>query len=149
MTVVWAGLIFYLSTRTFGSPFSVWLLARILGVLHLRVSGTTFDLLQYLMRRGAHLTVYGILAVFIYYSLAGEKQPAWSFRRAVASVAIAGIYSLTDEFHQSFVPGRDGSLLDCGVDTIGALLGAAVIYLSSCLVNPARGEPTSSVGKSR
>jgi VanZ family protein len=82
------------------------------------------------MRRSAHLTEYGIFAIFIYHSLAGEKRPKWSFRRAVASVVIAGLYSLTDEFHQSFVPNRSASLRDCGLDTVGAMLGTLVIYLS-------------------
>ncbi len=143
MTVVWASLIFYLSTRTFASSFSVWLLAEILHLARLRVSAAAFALLQYLLRRGAHLTVYGIFAIFIYYSLAGESRPKWSLRRAVASVVIAAIYSLTDEYHQSFVPGRDGSLLDCGVDTLGAMLGTVVVYLSHGVLS--RGTPPATV----
>jgi VanZ family protein len=41
---------------------------------------------------------------------------------------VAGAYSLTDEFHQTFVPGRGPSLIDCGIDTTGAALGALVFY---------------------
>ncbi len=135
-------MIFYLSTRTFSSTFSIWLEAQILALLHLHVGAATFNLLQYLMRRSAHLTVYGIFAVFIYHSLAGEKRPAWSFRRAVLSVLIAGLYSLTDEFHQSFVPGRSASLLDCGVDTVGAILGTILVYLSRGLLVPKGPSPS-------
>jgi hypothetical protein len=36
---------------------------------------------------------------------------------------VAVVFSLTDEYHQSFVPGRHASFADCGIDSIGAALG--------------------------
>jgi VanZ family protein len=42
-------------------------------------------------------------------------------------VFIAAAYSLTDEFHQMFVPGRHASLMDCGVDTTGAAIAVAIV----------------------
>src|SRR5205823_10555831 len=50
----------------------------------------------------------------------------WRPRRALGCVLVAGAYSLADEFHQTFVPGRTPSLADCGIDTTGAALGALV-----------------------
>ncbi len=50
--------------------------------------------------------------------------------------AIAAGYSLTDELHQWFVPGRGASLLDCGIDTSGAGIGMLVIYLRHRLFTP-------------
>jgi VanZ family protein len=35
---------------------------------------------------------------------------------------------LTDEYHQSFVPGRTASLVDSGIDTAGALLALVLLY---------------------
>ncbi len=46
----------------------------------------------------------------------------------LAAVLIAGLYSLTDEFHQTMVPGRGPSLRDCGIDTFGAALGILALY---------------------
>jgi VanZ family protein len=43
-------------------------------------------------------------------------------------VVVAGLFSLTDEYHQSFVPGRTASIKDCGLDTFGALLGMVLLY---------------------
>jgi VanZ family protein len=34
----------------------------------------------------------------------------------------AAAYSLTDEFHQLFVPGRHASIADCAIDSTGAAL---------------------------
>jgi len=126
--LVWAALMFELSTGTFGPSFSRGLLAMALQGLHLSVSSGTFDLLHAILRKLAHLTEYGILALLLY-SLPGEEAPGlWRPRRAVLCVLVAAAYSLTDEFHQLFVPGRHASLRDCGLDTIGAALAMVVPY---------------------
>ena len=36
---------------------------------------------------------------------------------------LAILYAASDEFHQSFVPGRGPSVIDVGIDAIGAGLG--------------------------
>jgi VanZ family protein len=51
---------------------------------------------------------------------------------SAASGRASGSYSLTDEFHQLFVPGRHASLFDCLIDTMGALMG--LLLLSTVLV---------------
>jgi VanZ family protein len=41
-----------------------------------------------------------------------------------AAVVIASAYGATDEFHQSFVPGRSADVLDWAADTLGSIAGA-------------------------
>lgn len=128
MTVAWAALIFFLSTRTFAPDFSRGLLGWMLQLLHLRVSSGTFNLFHALLRKSAHLTEYAIFALLLY-GFPHDKRPGlWQPRRAAFCIAIAAAYSLTDEFHQLFVPGRHASLGDCGLDTIGATLAMLVPY---------------------
>jgi VanZ family protein len=43
-------------------------------------------------------------------------------------IGIVGLYSLTDEFHQRFVPGRNASLVDCGIDVAGAAIALIIIF---------------------
>lgn len=50
-------------------------------------------------------------------------------RKAVIAFAISAIYGATDEFHQSFVPGRSPEVLDWLADCIGSGLGAWGIVL--------------------
>lgn len=128
LTLAWAVLIFYLSTRTFTPDFSRGVLAATLHFFHIRVSPRAFYFLHALLRKLAHLTEYAIFALLLYSRPAKERQALWLPRRAVACILIAAAYSLTDEYHQLFVPGRHGSLLDCGVDTIGASLAMLVPY---------------------
>ena len=61
----------------------------------------------------AHLTEYAVLAFLLARALGREPVAA----------ALASAYGVTDEFHQAFVSGRQASVLDWVVDTIGALAG--------------------------
>jgi VanZ family protein len=127
MVVIWAGLIFYLSTSGFGVGFSEWLLLQILNLLHATVSPHTFEVLHHLMRKAAHMTEYGIFCLLIYASFLDTEDFKWRPGLALRSVIIAGLYSLTDEYHQSFVPGRTASIIDCGIDTAGAALSTLIV----------------------
>ena len=44
------------------------------------------------------------------------------------AAAFAVLYGITDEFHQSFVAGRNASLLDVGFDALGSIMAATVGY---------------------
>jgi len=45
----------------------------------------------------------------------------------VLSILICSIYALSDEFHQSFTPGRSPSVMDVIFDTVYAVIGI-VLY---------------------
>jgi VanZ family protein len=128
--VIWAAVIFYMSTRTFGAGFSNRLLSHILDFLHLQVSHHAFHLLATGFRKLGHFTEYAIFAIFLYHALGDDHRSAWNPRKALACILLGGLYSLTDEFHQRFVPGRGSSIVDSGFDTIGATLGMVIVYFA-------------------
>ena len=76
------------------------------------------------VKKGSHLLGYGLLAQSYRYGCGGSNLNAnWK------AGALAILYAISDEFHQSFVPGRNASVIDIGIDTIGislSLLGAYV-----------------------
>jgi VanZ family protein len=78
--------------------------------------GTGLGTWDYVLRKGAHMTEYAILACLL---IRATGSAAWAFGLAVA-------YAATDEFHQSFVHGRHGTPLDVGIDAVGALIGLAL-----------------------
>jgi VanZ family protein len=129
VTICWAGLIYNLSTEGFGSAFTELLLGQILSLFRLHVSPGTLHLLNFLARKLAHLTEYAIFAQLLYVSLLEADELQWRTRAALWSALIAGAYSLTDEFHQLFVPNRTASLADCALDTTGAILGLFVLLV--------------------
>ena len=143
-------LIFRLSTAGFGSSFTEWLLSQILSLFQVRVSPGTLDFLNFLVRKLAHLTEYAVFAQLLYVSLLGVLELEWQPRTAFWCAVIAGAYSLTDEFHQLFVPNRTASLVDCAIDTTGAILGLLVVYLTSQILQANRtrtaAEEASTVG---
>src|SRR6266702_2370155 len=109
LALAWAALIYSLSNETFGSSFTAILLGEILRMLHLSVSAHTFDILHFLFRKSAHLTEYAIFSIFLYHCFLSSNQTEWRSKTAAWAVLVAGLYSLPDEFHQVFVPGRTAS----------------------------------------
>lgn len=85
------------------------------------VETTDFYLGDFLIKKSAHLIEYGILTILIYRGLIGSEID--NKKAIIYSIVIASLYGVTDEFHQSFIPGRGPSIRDVAIDTIGATIG--------------------------
>lgn len=75
------------------------------------------------MRKVIHATVYFILAFFVMILLNiifEHKKYPLSF---ILAIIICIIFAATDEYHQTFVSGRTGQVLDVLIDSAGALVG--------------------------
>jgi VanZ family protein len=72
-------------------------------------------------RKLIHFAEYALLCFLWWRPLATVTDPR---RAAVWAFAIASGYALTDEFHQTFVDGRHGNLIDWMIDSAGAALVA-------------------------
>jgi VanZ family protein len=117
-----------MSTQAFGSGRSGSLLANILDLLHVSISANAFWTVHVVLRKLSHLIEYGIFTYLVYRSLAGQMRTRWQPRLAGWSILAAAAYSLFDEFHQALVRGRGASLVDCGIDTIGAVIAVLIVY---------------------
>ena len=103
--LIWAGFIFWFSS-----------------IPDLK-SGIEQDLI---LRKIAHILEYAILCFLLIRALVKEKI---SFvKTLILAVIIAFLYSISDEYHQTFVQGRQGSLKDIGIDSIGIFLMAILWY---------------------
>ena len=57
-----------------------------------------------------------------------ESVTTWDYRKRVGiAFAFAVLFALSDEWHQTFVPGRDGCVRDVGIDVVGAALAAGTL----------------------
>ena len=74
-----------------------------------------------------HLPVYGGLAFLWFWAL--RHWVAESGCKYLLALILTLGYGLLDEWHQTFVPGRFGSLTDVGFDITGAVI-SLLIYKS-------------------
>ena len=73
-----------------------------------------------------HAAAYCLFAVLVLVGAVARAGGVTRGARIEAALFAVG-YGVTDELHQSIVPGRTMSVLDLTADTIGALLGAFVV----------------------
>lgn len=75
-----------------------------------------------------HAVAFGILGCFL--AFAHLPYPLGSLNRVILVTVLVVAYGMSDEFHQSFVPGRDASATDVVADGIGGFVAAfAVVWL--------------------
>jgi VanZ family protein len=100
--LVWAGVVFALSS--------------VPGKSLPQVQAPDFD-------KVAHLGVYAVLGALVLRGLL--RTTSLTSRRAIVLAMVLGtLYGITDEFHQSFTPGRTPDWHDVAADAAGSLLGA-------------------------
>jgi len=72
-----------------------------------------------------HAVEYAVLGGLLVHALRLAGLRPWV--ALVAAVVIASAFGATDEFHQSFVPGRSADVADWLADTLGAAVGAVLV----------------------
>lgn len=74
----------------------------------------------------AHVIAYtAVGATYLHALLLGTSWP----RTLVLGFVLASLFGVTDEAHQSFVPGRHADVGDVLADVVGAALGTALAAL--------------------
>ena len=82
---------------------------------------------DFIVKKGGHALGYGLLALIYLRGLKGERKdvyPRWFYLAWIMAV----LYSTTDEFHQSFVPGRHPAVRDVLIDAVGAAVALLFAY---------------------
>lgn len=104
--LAWMGLIFFLSAQP-------------------QLPSPPEPVLDLILKKGAHFGVYAVLAFLWWRALSRTRM---SGRAALGlALVITLAYSLSDEVHQSFVPGRRPALFDVLIDAVGAAAALGVI----------------------
>ena len=78
-------------------------------------------------RKLAHLTEYAILGFLAARAFRTSERPAISSRWFLISLTIIVVYALADEYHQSFVPTRTGTIYDSLIDIVGGLMALLLV----------------------
>lgn len=111
LLVFWMGVIFYLSSQP---------------DLKSGLESQT-DLM---LRKMAHITEYGVLAFLVWHAVSdrGEKK---DLRYLLIAVGFSVLYAISDEYHQLYVRGRIGSPVDVMIDSTGAFIAAALLWVKT------------------
>ena len=106
--LVWAAAIFALSSLT---PATIE-----------RAAVFGRPILSLIGQATAHAVEFAVMAVLVYRLLRSYRVPAGPYLWVIVLAITAG-YGVSDEFHQSFVPGRAPSWTDVAYDSLGAAIG--------------------------
>jgi VanZ family protein len=126
--LLWMALIFTASTDLTSAEHTSRFLVPFLRWLKPDITWATIDHIHFLIRKGAHLTEYAILAVLLWRALRRRRRVGVRSGRPHAALALvlAIVFAATDEYHQAFVASREASLTDVLIDSCGAALGLAL-----------------------
>jgi len=105
------------------SRFAKWLPALAVMILIFLFSARpdsdlpNFDWADRIVKKGAHMLGYALLALSYWYAFYLKKEKRW------IAWLLAMLYAASDEFHQSFTAGRHPSIWDALIfDNLGALI---------------------------
>jgi VanZ family protein len=84
-----------------------------------QIAVSQFFLWDFITKKIAHICEYAILFALIFRATRGNY---------LMSFILTMLYAVSDEFHQSFVPGRTCTILDLGFDLTGANIAAYIIW---------------------
>ena len=82
------------------------------------------------VRKGAHITEYIILHGAVLFGLYYGNEEMRGMRWLKWAFAMTVFYAATDEFHQLFVPGRAGRIIDVWIDSLGVSVITWILYRS-------------------
>ena len=107
--ILWAGLIFLFSAQSVLASLEV-------------------SALDFVFKKVAHMFVYGVLYLLLHRALLMLfPNRAWWFYLFIP-LLVCLAYALTDEYHQSLVPGRHPSSRDIGYDMLGVVIAILARY---------------------
>ena len=76
--------------------------------------------------KGGHLIGYVILSVLLLRALSRGRIAGVTWRTALLAILGSTLYGVSDELHQSFVPGRTPDVYDVMADAAGGCVGSAL-----------------------
>ena len=82
---------------------------------------------QQLTDKHVHALVYAGLALLLVRALANARWSGVTVATGVQAVMVAIAYGATDEWHQSFVPGRHAELRDVAADAVGVVVAVGLL----------------------
>jgi VanZ family protein len=130
--LVWLGIIAIESTSALSSENTARFLYPALHFLF-NLDPLHFSIWHFYMRKTGHVLGYGILSVLLFrawrVTLPVYGNPPWSIVWARTALFMTALVASLDEWHQTFIPTRTGSLRDVLLDSTAALVAQILFFL--------------------
>ena len=127
--VAWACFVLFASSSNFSASNTSRIIRPLLLWLFPGISESSLVLAHVFVRKAAHFTEYAVLALLAARAFRTSSRAALARRWWLSSFILVAAVALVDEYHQSFVPTRTGTVYDSLLDMAGgaaALAGAAL-----------------------
>jgi VanZ family protein len=121
--------VLFASSASFSASNTSRIIRPLLLWLFPHITEGSIQSVHFFVRKAAHLTEYAVLALLA--ARAFRASGLTALRRAwwLASFALVAAVALTDEYHQSFLPSRTGTIYDSLLDMTGGATALAVLAL--------------------
>ena len=89
---------------------------------------------NYIFRKVCHFSEYFVLSILlINWFISLSKYTMLS--SSIWTIIISIVYALLDEYHQTFISGRSGNIIDSMIDTSGAITGTILVIIIYYIIN--------------
>ncbi len=126
--VAWACFVLFASSSNFSASNTSRIIRPLLLWLFPEISEAALGQVHFLVRKAAHFTEYALLALLAARAFRTSARTALARRWWLASFILVASVALADEYHQSFVPTRTGTVYDSLLDVAG---GATALVCAS------------------
>ena len=134
--VIWMVVIFSASGDSASMVHSSRLFEPLMRWLFPWLAQGRIEEIHYIVRKCVHLAEFSILALLLWQAIRHTQITVtrrWLWSQSGLALALVLFYAASDEFHQTFVPGRTGQVSDVLVDTAGGAIGLGVLWLAGKL----------------
>jgi VanZ family protein len=122
--LIWLGVIVLESTDLFSSRNTAVLLYSLITTLFGQVDPAQVKTINAVLRKVGHMVGYGVLSFLLFRAWRATMRPGtqtWDFLCAAVAFLTAAATASLDEWHQTFIASRNGTLRDVFLDSAAAL----------------------------
>lgn len=133
LSIIWMIVIFLFSNRNYydSNKDSMGLIYQATSIISNVINIEDEEILTVIatfnkpVRKLAHMIEYFVLALLIFNFFKGYRLKT---KKYYLTLLICFVYALLDEYHQSFINGRTGQLVDCFIDISGSIIYLFLVF---------------------
>jgi VanZ family protein len=125
----WIGLIFFASTGTMSASNTSRIIGPLFKWLFPDITATQLLSVHFTVRKLAHFTEYAILALLAARAFIPSTNRRLRHAWFMAAFSLVALIAFIDEYHQSFLATRTGTIWDSLIDITGGAIALVVFRL--------------------